>query len=201
MFLYSVSVVIAAVSTIRLAISIGVVPTSIVWSIINSTNVNVRVTLMKGLKGFSLIELMVVIAIVALLAAVAVPSYRDYSARAKMTEFYNLLQNQMDYVGQRYSSSNVTAKTITGTGQSLVATPTSSGGTVVVTFTLGTTLSPAFGGAGTTAAVIATYTASEATPGVLTWVCTSITPTATTSAANQASILGYLNNPQCPAFT
>jgi len=44
-----------------------------------------------SLKGFSLIELMVVIAIVALLAAVAIPSYRDYTNRPKMSEVNSLI--------------------------------------------------------------------------------------------------------------
>lgn len=37
-------------------------------------------------SGFSLIELMVVVAIVAILANVALPSYRDYVARGKISE-------------------------------------------------------------------------------------------------------------------
>lgn len=44
----------------------------------------------RGLtQGFTLIELMIVIAIVAILVALAVPSYRDYTIRTKVTECIN----------------------------------------------------------------------------------------------------------------
>ncbi len=42
-------------------------------------------------KGFTLIELMITVAVVAILVSIAIPNYRDYVLRAKITEGTSIL--------------------------------------------------------------------------------------------------------------
>ena len=44
---------------------------------------------MRSERGFTLIELMIVVAIVGVLAAIAIPAYRDYTKKARMSEVVN----------------------------------------------------------------------------------------------------------------
>lgn len=57
---------------------------------------------MRTARGFTLLELMIAVAIVAILAAVALPTYRDYVTRGKLTEAQAALGSQRVRMEQYY---------------------------------------------------------------------------------------------------
>ena len=58
----------------------------------------------RGQSGFTLIEVMIVVAIIGILASVAMPAFRDYSARAKVSEALVQLTNCRNVVQEVYVS-------------------------------------------------------------------------------------------------
>ncbi len=57
---------------------------------------------MKLQQGFTLIEIMIVTVIIAILSAVAIPSYRDYVIRGKLSEAYTELSTMRVRMEQHF---------------------------------------------------------------------------------------------------
>ncbi|MBI3903154.1 MAG: prepilin-type N-terminal cleavage/methylation domain-containing protein [Nitrosomonadales bacterium] len=78
-------------------------------------------------KGFTLIELMIVVAIIGILAAVAIPSYQNYTKKAKFTEvvqFVAPIKQAIDECIQSQGLKNVASGSVTGCAPGSNGVPT-----------------------------------------------------------------------------
>jgi type IV pilus assembly protein PilA len=120
----------------------------------------------RAQQGFTLIELMIVVAIIGILAAVALPAYRDYTVRAKVTEIMLAASSAKNTVAEAAQSTGAMPPdtfAVQTQASDYVASVGYAGGIITATATAKESAI-----SGKTITLTGTY---NATTGQVTWVC------------------------------
>jgi type IV pilus assembly protein PilA len=135
-----------------------------------------EISIMKKIAlGFTLIELLITIAIVGILAAIAIPSYQDYTKRARYSEVVQAADAFKMGVAQCFHSTATLSGCSNGVNGVSPAAPTAGQiASVTVSDGIITVIPTTANGFATTDTYILTPTV---TSGVLTWTATGGGPT------------------------